>query len=143
MAATCLHHISAMYIILPLLPFFSSHSTAASDSVNGSTGPLRSSVKAVKHHCQNNSNILPPTTDRVALSAIVFAGVHWTLWKTFASEMNPLVTFVIAVQREWQAGVYDEAAWTRAWCAIAGQFIGFILCILYIVTCIPKLNSQK
>ena len=57
-----------------------------------------------------NPAIPPQSTDRVALSALVFAGVHWTLWKTCASEMNPLVSCVIAVQREWQLGAYNEAA---------------------------------
>ena len=139
-AATFLDHIAAMYIILPLLPFFSNPSNGNNTGANGissnssNSGPAYSLIRQRLHHhkptnAANEANpaIPPQSTDRVALSALVFAGVHWTLWKTFASEMNPLVSFVIAVQREWQLGAYNEAAWART-----GKPIGY-LCTLYFV----------
>ena len=144
LAATFLDHIAAMYIILPLLPFFNSTSNS------GNTNTAGSNLSRQRHHQyqllpnkQSTNAAFSHSIERIALSALVFAGVHWTLWKSFASEMNPLVTFVIAVQRGWQVGTYDEASWIRTGCAIAGQFVGLCFCLLYIITCIPKLHTQK
>ena len=145
-AATFLDHVAAMYIILPLLPFFNSSISSNNNNSN---------IARHKHlHTSHASHVKPTasvsssaasvaTVDRIALPAFVFAGVHWTLWKTFASEMNPLVTFVVAVQRGWQLGTYDEPAWIRAGCAMGGQCVGLLGCILYIIFCIPKVHSMK
>lgn len=134
-AATFLDHVAALYIILPLLPFF--------DNINRNANQDVHQRHHLHKHLYHSPTKFTATVERIALPAFVFAGVHWTLWKTFNSEMNPMVSLVIAVQRQWQLGSYDEAAWKRTAYSVGGQFTGLLFCVMYIYAFIPKISSKK
>ena len=60
--------------------------------------------------------------------AFAFATLHWCLWKTFDTEMNPAVTILLTMMRAKQHPDHDP--WAHCVMALWGQVLGLLLCLV-------------
>ena len=110
--ATCIEHMSLVYLLLPLMP-------------------TRFDASAAKTVVTGNV---------AALAALSFAVTHWCLRVTFASEMNPTVMLLRGVlgSARPQPHYPEHGVWHECMMAIWGQCVGMLVCIVYCRANMPK-----
>ena len=134
---TLVEHLAVVYVIVPLLP--------APSSSNGSVSWSFSRVRH-KSHRENT----PPSNKLIMHAAFVFVLIHWCMWRTFETEMNPSTAVLMAYVREKQRSAYNSTVdafkhkydgvdiWGRCTVQVWGQLVGLLACVIYTLLFIPR-----
>ena len=119
--ATLIEHTAVVYVVMPLLPTINLHGTNF----------MFPKVKAKSH-----PDSQAPSNQAVMHVAITFAVLHWCLWRTFGTEMNPVITLLLTLGRAKQHP--DEDPWPHCMLALWGQVVGLFICLVYTSLYVPR-----
>lgn len=135
---TCVEHLAVVYVIVPLLPSPGPNS----NSIAWSFSRVRN-----KNHRENT----PPSNKLIMHAAFVFVLIHWCMWRTFETEINPSTVILMAYIRDKQRSIYTNATldgfshkyagvdiWGRCAMSLWGEMVGLGVCIVYTLLFIPR-----
>ena len=149
---TAIEHLAVVYIIVPLLPSpfsFSHHHN------NNNPTYYTWNFNRVRHKSHKENT--PPANKLIVHAALTFVAIHWCMWRTFETEMNPSTTILLAYIRSLQVDEYNNSSsnstetkdynkndyggidiWGRCVIAVWGQLVGLLICIIYSLMFLPK-----